>query len=277
MAAITLSGAVGAPPATNATDDVRKVQTLLNAVQPPLSKPVTVTGSIDQATITAIREFQRRFMSNPDGRVDPDNRTLLHLNDGFSPRYIGCNPIQRRTLDRAIINAKKWLDVVNRRLADNSDTDMKRVVRNVFHINADDQTQASRFADLRSRMVRLRNALDQSFPLECQATASLFGAWVDINDATGTMHFPPSFFQQSSDERDETVIHERAHTVFHIEHAGMSGAGEINIGQAADADNGFTYDQAIANAYCYGWLATALQPGYTPPEGDVIVVPRPHH
>ena len=32
---------------------------------------------------------------------------------------------------------------------------------------------------------------------------------------------------------------------------------EFQSDQQADDDNGFTYDEAIGNAYCYGWLARA--------------------
>ncbi len=277
MAELTLNDAVGTPPASNNTDDVRTVQTLLGHVSPPLTTAVSVTGTIDDATIRAIREFQRRFMSNPDGRVDPDGRTLWHLNDGFASQYITCSPTQRRIIDRDIINAQKWLDEINRRIGATLNDDAKRKISNIFHINVDDSSQATRLLLLRTRFRRLRDSLDETFPLQCEPVASLFAAWVDRNDPTGTMHFPTGHFQQSSDQRVETIIHERAHTVFNISHDGMSGAGELNFAQAPDDDNGFTHDQAMGNAYCYGWLSTSLQPQYIAPALDnVIVVPRPH-
>lgn len=276
MAELTISASVGAPPSPNRPDDVRTVQRLLGGVMPPLSVSVLVTGIINPVTINAIREFQRRFMSNPDGRVDPGERTLMHLNDGFSPQYQGCSPLQRREIDRDLINAQRWLDVVNRRLGTLSDQDMQRKVQNIFHIDVSDRAQSGRFADLRSRFQRLRRSLDESFPLRCEQRATLFAAYVDLNDPTGTIHFPPGHFKQNYDHRAETIIHERSHTVFHISHAGMIGAGELNFGQNPDDNNGFTYGQAIANGYCYGWLATSLQPGYVPSAGwDTIVVPRP--
>jgi hypothetical protein len=216
-------------------------------------------------------------MSNPDGRVDPDGRTLYHLNNGFAAEYQHCNAAQRRTIDRDLINAQIWLDTVNRRLANLHDADMRRKVRNVFHVNLDNIAtspfEALRFLALRLRFMTLRASFDQPFPLECEAGSSLFAAWVDLNDPTGTMHFPSGHFAQSTEQRSETVIHERSHTVFHISHDGMVGAGELNFGQNPDDDNGFTYDQAMGNAYCFGWLATCLQPGYVPPADDVIVVP----
>lgn len=276
MAELTISAAVGAPPAVNREADVRTVQNLLQRVTPPLAARVSVTGVIDQITLRAIREFQQRFMSNPDGRVDPDGRTLWHLNDGLSPRYLGCNAQRRRVIDRDIINAQKWLDVVIQRLGGPMENDLRRKVRNVFHIDVDDHTQSPRFAQLRQRFRRLRESMDEAFPLQCESSASLFAAYVDLSDATGTMHFPPGHFRQSENERIETVIHERSHTVFNISHAGMSGAGQIDLGQNPDDDNGFTHEQAMANAYCYGWLATSLQPTYTPSDGALIIKARPH-
>lgn len=65
----------------NLAADVRAVQKLL-AGQPRAPRPVVqVTGRIDDPTIAAIEEFQRRVLrvGNPDGRVDPRGRTLRGL------------------------------------------------------------------------------------------------------------------------------------------------------------------------------------------------------
>jgi len=79
------------------------------------------------------------------------------------------------------------------------------------------------------------------------------------------------YFNADENTRVGTVIHERSHTVFEISHSGMKGAGQINFGQNPDDENGFTYNEAISNAYCYGWLAVALQPTYKPVVfGEVI-------
>jgi hypothetical protein len=276
MAELTISAPVGAPPADNLPDDVRTVQTLLQQVQPALRTPVAVTGTADRATLDAIREFQRRFMAVPDGRVDPDNRTLYHLNNHGAPNYAGCSPQQRRGIDRDMINAQKWLDLVLQKLASPTDADTKRKVRNVFHIDVDNPDHASRLQQLRENYRRVRAGFDAPFPIQCEPGSSLFAAWVDLNDPTGTMHFPRGHFAQSADQRTETIIHERSHTILNISHDGMSGAGQLDFGQAPDDDNGFTFEQAIRNAYCYGWLATALQPGYVPPAEDVIIVAPVH-
>jgi hypothetical protein len=275
MAEESISAAVGAPHSPNKPDDVRIIQTLLGKVTPPLAAAVVVTGTMDSKTLSAIREFQLRFTSNPDSRVDPDGRTLWHLNDGFVSTYIHCNSTQKRMLDHDIVDAQRWLDVAIVRLG-SMNSDAKRVVKNVFHIDADDSAQSSRVLSLRSAYTRLRVSMDQSFPLECEPRASVMGAWVDINDPTGTMHFPSNHFAASAAERTERIIHERSHTIFRISHDGMVGGGQLDFSQSADDDNGFTYLQSINNAYCYGWLATALQPDYVPSGGDVIVVGRPH-
>jgi hypothetical protein len=272
----TITGPVGAAPAANDPDDVRTVQALLQGVQPPLATPVSVTGTADANTVKAIREFQQRFMASPDGVVDPDNRTLYHLNNAGAPTYKGCSVQQRRTVDRNFIEAQKWLDLVLRELAAPSSDETKRKIRNVFHVNVDDPADASKLATLLTNFRKVRDGFDQTFPVECPAEVSLFAAYVIQGDATGTMYFPRGHFAQSLFEQIETVVHERSHTVLNIRHAGMSGAGSIDFGTAPDDDNGFTFDQAIANAYCYGWLAHCLQPGYVKPSADVIIISPTH-
>jgi len=270
MSEIPISASVGVPPSPNKPDDVRIVQRLLAQVKPPLSLSVSETGAVDKNTLGAIREFQSRFMSHPDSRVDPDGRTIWHLNDGFVSNYINCNSGRRRTLDRDIITAQKWLDQVVGRLGA-PDDDAKQKLKNIFHIEAGTQSYALHLLRLKDSYQKLRQSLDESFPLQCEAKPSVFGAWVVPGDST--MHFPPNHFSNSTDERTTRIIHERSHTIFQIEHDGMSGGGAVDFGVAPDDDNGFTYEQAIRNAYCYGWLARALQPGYVRPEdGEVITV-----
>jgi hypothetical protein len=70
----------------NLRQDVITVQTLLNKHIGSLTplRPLAVTGVADPATIGAIEEFQRRIMKlpKPDGRVDPNGRTLAALDSG---------------------------------------------------------------------------------------------------------------------------------------------------------------------------------------------------
>jgi hypothetical protein len=144
-------------------------------------------------------------------------------------------------------------------------------VKNVFHIDADDPRHAGRLNALLGDYSKLRASLNESFPLQCEQGVHLEDAWVDLNDPTGTMHFPPNYFIASSLVRTEKIIHERSHTVLGAHHDGMAPGGAVKFGQSPDDNNGFTYEQAVRNAYCYGWLATALQPNYVP-EGDPDVI-----
>ncbi len=273
MADPQIRGAVGKPPAPNHPDDVKTVQQLLLAVRPPLSTAVQVTGRADAMTLAGIAEFQGGFMAVADGRVEPGGQTFEHLKMHFAPDYKGCSARQRAAIDGDVRVAKSWLGEVNRRLGSPDDADMRRKVNNVFHVDSNSGTAgAARFQDLRQRFLCLRDSLDQNFPRECVPETSLYAAWVIVGDGKGTMFFPRNYTQISRTSRVGTIIHERAHTVFSIKHAGMrQEAGTIDMGSNPDDDNGFTADEALGNAYCYGWLAEALQPGYAPASIDVIV------
>jgi len=71
----SIGGSVGKG-GRNDPDDVELVQQLLadNGISPG-----QVDGKVGPKTIAAIRKFQSRFLSNPDGRVDPDGRTFREL------------------------------------------------------------------------------------------------------------------------------------------------------------------------------------------------------
>jgi len=74
---VSISGSVGRY-GDNLRADTRNVQRLLNAVFP--ATPLSVDGVSGPRTIRRIERFQKRFMKRPDGRVDPDSRTLRRLN-----------------------------------------------------------------------------------------------------------------------------------------------------------------------------------------------------
>lgn len=82
---VTIRASVGAG-GTNNREDVIKVQTLLNQnrARVPDAREITVDGVVGRETINAITNFQRHIvgLSNPDGRVDPNGRTLSELNRG---------------------------------------------------------------------------------------------------------------------------------------------------------------------------------------------------
>lgn len=274
MADDSITAPVGAPPSLNARPDVKTVQKLLANVTPALSIRVEETGIVDRKTLHAIREFQSRFMSVPDSRVDPGGRTLWHLNEGFVAKYIHCDSRKRKILDRDLINAQLWLKRVSVRL-NSMDDNAKTKVENVFHIGTADSLRPMRLTLLRVAYIKLSASLNESFPLQCELKPSVMGAWVDLKDTTGTMHFPPNHFDAPDSDRFERLIHERSHTVFQIGHAGMMGAGQLNFGAAPDDDNGFSYEQAVRNAYCYGWLAAALQPDYMPTSQGEVITAKP--
>lgn len=71
-----LSGSVGAG-GDNRAPDVALVQTLLAARG---HHPGPADGAMGPATLAAIKAFQRRFATWPDGRVDPAGRTFRELN-----------------------------------------------------------------------------------------------------------------------------------------------------------------------------------------------------
>lgn len=260
VAEISLGGSVGAPPSGNAAADVRKVQQALLAVDPPLAAQVTVNGVCDAVTVKAIREFQARFMTSPDGCVDPGGRTLMHLSDGFAPEYVGCSSNQRRVIDRALIDAQRWLDNVNRALGSPSTPGLRQKLQNIFHV--DPSTQVGEASALRSLYQTLRTSFDWKVPFQCEAGANAYAAWVVGTDAK--IHFASNYFTMPQREQVSRLIHERAHTVFNVGHGGMAGGGELDFGVAPDDPNSFTMREALDNAYCYEWLAVSLQPSYRP-------------
>ena len=101
MSALTqIEGSVGRG-ADNGERDVRTVQQLLNRQDlAPLTNLVE-DGRCGARTIEAIRHFQTRNLGiqNPDGRVDPDGRTLRRLSTGSGARGTGENT-ETRQADR---------------------------------------------------------------------------------------------------------------------------------------------------------------------------------
>lgn len=81
---ITISKPVGLK-AVNHHEDVKKVQELLNKNR-HLSghREIDEDSRVGPKTISAIKLFQRKVIkfSNPDGRVDPNGKTITSLNEG---------------------------------------------------------------------------------------------------------------------------------------------------------------------------------------------------
>ena len=76
LAGITAS--VGQAPSVNKPDDVFRVQQLLNLAGAEIKEDKQ--GGVK--TIAAIKDYQRNFLSKPDGRVDPGGLTWKHLVEG---------------------------------------------------------------------------------------------------------------------------------------------------------------------------------------------------
>ena len=62
----------------NSPDDVMLIQTLINAAGGTLK----VDGVMGLRTAVAIKQYQRRFLTKPDGRVDPAGLTMANLTAG---------------------------------------------------------------------------------------------------------------------------------------------------------------------------------------------------
>ena len=74
---VTINGSVGVG-GKNGKADTRKIQKLLNAVFP--ATLIEANGECGENTKRRIKRFQKRFMQNPDGRVDPNGKSLKKLN-----------------------------------------------------------------------------------------------------------------------------------------------------------------------------------------------------
>lgn len=66
--------------------DVEVVQAQINAQMPPTLTKLVVDGKSGPVTIAAIRSFQKLVvgLQQPDGRIDPNGKTLIKLNDPAS-------------------------------------------------------------------------------------------------------------------------------------------------------------------------------------------------
>lgn len=78
--AVIITGSVGAGGKNN-NSDVTGIQTLLNKrLDLKIAINGTCSGKPDDPTVIAIKSFQSKFISQPDGRVDPGGTTLKRLN-----------------------------------------------------------------------------------------------------------------------------------------------------------------------------------------------------
>jgi peptidoglycan hydrolase-like protein with peptidoglycan-binding domain len=77
MPFLRITNSVGAG-GVNRPEDVKTVQALLNAALPEAG--LDIDGHAGPLTIAAIKQFQSTLIRTPDGRVDPEGRTLNELN-----------------------------------------------------------------------------------------------------------------------------------------------------------------------------------------------------
>ena len=175
---------------------------------------------------------------------------------------------QRETLKQDCNRARQLLDRAIARLVEPAITptattaDMRRKVRNIFHIDMDAAapqilTEALHFATLIANFRTLRSTgfdQDPPFVLEPDHTG-LTQAWViGIDDPK--VHISPMHFYMNRENQIITLVHERAHTVLRLnDHPG----GIHIVNNPADGVPTMTRDDAMRNAYCYEWLTAALQ------------------
>jgi hypothetical protein len=276
MADLTLSAAVGSHHSSNLPADVKTVQTLLQTMKPPLTHKVSVTGTMDPETRHAIVELQRRFMRVPDGRVDPDGRTLMHLNDGYVSDFAGCGSHQQRRIEEILRNARQLLDLIHQKLNDSPDAETVRKVKNIFNIDIASKADASKYDLLRANFLKLRASLNEPFGFKCEPkTYHAMEACFVVGDDP-TVHMSSAYL--SSTDRivqAAKLIHERSHTVLHVHHSGMARGGTIRFGEAPDDPKGYSFDQAIGNAWFYEYLSTAMHPDYDATKASTVPIITP--
>ncbi|MGW5238294.1 peptidoglycan-binding domain-containing protein [Monashia sp. NPDC004114] len=108
----------------NLERDVRTVQDLLNRQDLTPLRSLSVDGRSGPRTIEAIRHFQTRSLGiqSPDGRVDPDSRTLRALSSGPGTRGTGENT-ETRAADRQMraerVDSRVQETAVTTRIIDN--------------------------------------------------------------------------------------------------------------------------------------------------------------
>ena len=79
--AVKLTVSVGAGGKNTINAEIMAIQTLLNKwVEPKIAVTGICSGKSDDPTVIAIKSFQSKFSSSPDGRIDPGGTGLKYLN-----------------------------------------------------------------------------------------------------------------------------------------------------------------------------------------------------
>jgi hypothetical protein len=259
-------------------NQVSQVQTAINQIPLMNDWPViTVTGTFDRDTDAGVREFQKRVFPNQpmewDGIVGPKTRSFL-----FKP-----TDAQQAVLSDAMNQARRWLKTVTDRLGVGNvifptsvQDDTRTKVQNVFNFDpfpedpATGLDSAFKLSQLAVNFTKLRAGFDQEIPVEVLPMPLFFSAFVFSEFEDPTIHFLPSFFDDNNvtplpERRIATIVHERAHTALKLKgHPGLQD-GEGTFLTLNPPDDPFfgqsrlAFDDAIKNAYCYEFLAAALQ------------------
>lgn len=283
--AASIQGSVGSG-GKNRSDDVKVVQSLLNAVpvaQGGASPKLIVDGGAGTNTIKAISKFQTQQFGRHDGLVDPGKSTFNKLValSGPDGNFQGFDADEIKTVKKDLERARSMIDnaLSLLQLAPflNAGVTKKNVVDYLvfnFGIDFSDRSnpiniafQSALLVQLMGRFNSLRATLDSTLPFVRETgSASGFEADAYVKGTTDpTIHINPGYFEREGDERSGTLVHEHAHTKFKTAgHPGMGGGLAVLIVEPEDDKRpyfqppGHFLDQSLANPWCYEWLIRAL-------------------
>lgn len=107
---VTITNSVGEG-GKNTLPDVRAIQQLLNKwITPPLIITGACNGTAEDITVKAIKKYQSEFVSNPDGLIDPNGKTLRNLNTDWTllPQEFGLGSGYYQYGKSADISKRQW-------------------------------------------------------------------------------------------------------------------------------------------------------------------------
>lgn len=136
-----------------------------------------------------------------------------------------------------------------------------------------DAGDALSFAILLGNFVQLQQAMQATFPKVFfpkgtfkGQSLGFFAAFVDATTPTdATVRFTRLYFDPQivdGDGRAVTLAHERGHTIFKARNHPGTGDNPFCVAPHLGDPNVTSFNQAIANPYCYEWLIYAMQSDY---------------
>lgn len=302
---VEISAAVGEN-APNRLTDVRVIQDALNQVPPNRggpSPPLKVNGLCFGKTLAAIRKFQKEpcGFKWPDGRVDPEGKTHLHLRDFF----IAANPYTVSRVYLMLPHAWHWILAAKRVLGD-AELHLRgrpgfarrfELVSKYFHLDRVPTSQAlASIAGIRSTFISMETCIGhpspltepgsgyfQEDPFENQALAyTFFGGFTrksrtkttpplsrednygGPNQRQDTIFICPRRLNTHSDGFYTSII---VHELAHFCGREIDSADRIADHSYRHRPNFFqlTPSQAIRTADCYSEFAGEARLGHEPP------------